>query len=188
MSDVQYSDAIIHDPIKNLVRIPNQLRDSHIGTSLDPRSAFWRLGKPPNQLSNALLKCRRNGVSEYSAAISCECPLPHGANIQHSSAAKRAESRFDFVLGRNSTPVGLIDRRKLFRCGVIHASPSGLDAARILCKFFLIFFRPGLDLLEKLLRCWAHGSMYHKCLAKKLLRRYASITIFGAERPAVPRS
>jgi hypothetical protein len=81
---------------------------------------------------------------------------PRGWNIQFSCAPKCAERLFDFLLGRYTAALGLIDRFKLLRRGMIYAAATGLYLARVFGQLLLVLLGPRLHLFKQLFRARAH--------------------------------
>lgn len=83
--------------------------------------------------------------------------VTRGWSTQPSCAPERTERGLDFLFGRYPAALGLIDRRKLLRRGVVHTAAARLDCARVLGKLFLILLGPELNLLKYSFRARAHA-------------------------------
>jgi hypothetical protein len=78
----------------------------------------------------------------------CEDRRRRGWSIQPSSAPKASERRFDFRIRCYAAAPGLVDRLQFVRRGVACARTARFNISRVFGELVLVFWRPGLHLLE----------------------------------------
>src|SRR6266702_5515266 len=65
-----------------------------------------------------------------------------------SCAAERAKRRLDFLFGRNSAALRVVDGLQLVRCRMIDAAVTAFDFFRVLGQLLLVRLRPSFGALE----------------------------------------
>jgi hypothetical protein len=69
MADVQYSDPVFEDPVKNLVRVATDRRDSHAWSHNDFRRPLREIRYVRNNFLDAPFKRCSHGISKSALAV-----------------------------------------------------------------------------------------------------------------------